>query len=288
MLGLLIPLIVCLLFVCAMYGNGKGRSFHQHQRALNEVSQDQSRTPVHVAIIMDGNGRWAKARGLPRIAGHRQGVNNVKEIVRAAGALGIPYLTLYAFSCENWNRPKEEVDELMRLLERFLDTQAKEIRKQQLRLLAIGDTSALPEKVRTRLAEIIKESASNAKGTLILALNYGSRQEMVSAVQHYATAVAQGSEDPAALSWGRLSQYLYTADIPDPDLIIRTSGEQRISNFLLMQGAYAEYHFCQKHWPDFGKEDLETALQDFAHRERRFGMTGEQVKGSTTPVCGAE
>jgi undecaprenyl diphosphate synthase len=236
-----------------------------------------------VAIIMDGNGRWAKARGLPRIAGHRQGVNNVKEIVRAAGNLGIRFLTLYAFSCENWNRPKAEVDELMKLLERFLDTQAKEIRKQQLRLLTVGDTNALPESVRKRLAEVIAESAGNGRGTLVLALNYGSRQEIVEAVRNYAKAAAEGREEPASLDWARLSGYLYTRDIPDPDLVIRTSGEHRVSNFLLLQSAYAEYHFSPKNWPDFKRADLEAALEDFARRERRYGLTGEQIHNAETP-----
>jgi undecaprenyl diphosphate synthase len=233
--------------------------------------------PVHVAIIMDGNGRWAKARFLPRKFGHQQGAKNVQTISRAAFKYGVQYLTLYAFSAENWNRPKDEVDTLMKLLESFLDSQAAEIREEQLRLLAIGDIDALPEGVRMRLAKVCAESADNKRGTLILALNYGSRQEIVSAAKAFAKEVAAGRENPDNLDWNGLSKYLYTRDIPDPDLIIRTSGECRISNFLLLQGAYAEYYFTQKHWPDFGPDDLKAALDDFAKRERRFGMTGEQV-----------
>jgi undecaprenyl diphosphate synthase len=231
---------------------------------------------------MDGNGRWAKAKGLPRMAGHREGVNRVRDIVRAAGEMGIKCLTLYAFSCENWKRPKEEVDELMKLLERFLKTQAKEIRKHGLRLRAIGDISALPEKVRVLLSDTIAESAGNDKGTLVLALNYGSRQEVLAAVRAYAMAVRDEREDPDALDWPRFSRRLYTGDLPDPDLIIRTSGELRVSNFLLLQGAYAEYCFVQKCWPDFGPADLREAIDAYMARERRFGMTGEQLQ------CGAK
>jgi undecaprenyl diphosphate synthase len=238
--------------------------------------------PTHVAIIMDGNGRWAKERGLPRNAGHRQGAETVKKIVRAAKEQGIRYLTLYAFSAENWKRPKEEVEELMRLLDRFLDTQEKEIRKQGLRLRTIGDTSALPENVATHLRKVCDESANNPNGTLILALNYGSRQETLAAMQAYAKAAKEGRENPDTLDWDRLARYLYTSDIPDPDLIIRTSGEQRISNFLLLQGAYAEYHFSPKLWPDYDAEDLRAALQDYARRQRRFGMTQEQAEATHT------
>jgi undecaprenyl diphosphate synthase len=245
---------------------------------MNPASPTAPQVPVHVAIIMDGNGRWAKAHGLPRNAGHRQGVQNVKEIVRASADLGIRFLTLYAFSAENWSRPKEEVDELMKLLERFLDSQAREIKKQRLRLLSIGDISALPASVQERLAKVCAESDANDRGTLVLALNYGSRQEIVTAATAYAQAAKEGRENPASLDWATLSKYLYTRDIPDPDLIIRTSGEQRVSNFLLLQGAYAEYYFCEKNWPEFGPDDLKAALAEFAKRERRFGMTSEQIQ----------
>jgi undecaprenyl diphosphate synthase len=243
-------------------------------------AQANAKLPVHVAIIMDGNGRWAKARGLPRNAGHRQGAENVRTIVRAARDLGIRFITLYAFSAENWDRPKEEVDELMRLLERFLDSQAKEIQKQQLRFLTIGDIAALPQGVQERIEKVRKESAANENGTLVLALNYGSRQEIVAAAKAYAADVQAGRENPDALDWAKLSKYLYTRDIPDPDLVIRTSGEERISNFLLLQGAYAEYYFSPKNWPEFGKADLKAALDEYATRERRFGKTGEQLENA--------
>ena len=235
--------------------------------------------PVHVAIIMDGNGRWARARGLPRNAGHRQGSENVRTIVRAACRLGIRYLTLYAFSCENWNRPKDEVDELMRLLDRFLDSQAAEIEKENLRFKTIGDLSALSDGIREKIAKLSRDSAANERGTLILALNYGSRQEIVTAAKAFAGDVAAGRAKADALDWDKLSTYLYTDGIPDPDLVIRTSGEERISNFLLLQGAYAEYYFTPKNWPEFGEKDLKEALDAYASRERRFGLTGEQIEG---------
>ena len=234
-------------------------------------------TPVHVAIIMDGNGRWAKLRGLPRNAGHRQGAENVREIVQAAFDFGIRYLTLYAFSCENWNRPKEEVDELMKLLGRFLDSQAKEIEKKKLRFLTIGDTKALPPALQEKIRTVTATSANNTNGTLVLALNYGSRQEIVHAASAFAEEVRQGRTDADSLTWEKLSTYLYTSEIPDPDLVIRTSGEERISNFLLLQGAYAEYYFPSKNWPEFGREDLKEALETYARRERRYGMTSEQL-----------
>lgn len=248
---------------------------------MNPAEPAKNNLPAHVAIIMDGNGRWAKARGLPRNAGHRQGSENVREIVRAACDSGIRYLTLYAFSCENWNRPQEEVDELMRLLEKFLDSQAKEIAKQGLRFLTIGDTNALPQGVRDRIEKVRTSSSGNTRGTLILALNYGSRQEIVSAAKAFAADVQAGRTFADALDWSGLSRYLYTRDIPDPDLVIRTSGEERISNFLLLQGAYAEYYFSPKNWPDFGRDDLKKALEDYAGRQRRFGRTGEQLDGAS-------
>lgn len=241
--------------------------------------------PRHVAIIMDGNGRWARRHGLPRNEGHRRGVDNVRTIVRTAGEAGIEFLTLYAFSVENWNRPREEVDALMGLLKRFLDSQEKEMHKQKLRLRTIGRTDELPEPVAGRLREVCDATAGYTRGTLVLALNYGSRTEVTDAVAAYSRAVAAGYEDPDKLTWDRLSRYLYTRDIPDPDLIIRTSGEHRISNFLLMQAAYAEFHFCNKCWPEFGAEDFHAALADYARRERRFGKTSEQLyEGQPTPA----
>ncbi|HNX04868.1 MAG TPA: polyprenyl diphosphate synthase [Opitutales bacterium] len=251
---------------------------------MDSQGESKRALPTHVAIIMDGNGRWAAERGLPRSEGHRHGVAAVKKIVKKAGDLGLRFLTLYAFSAENWNRPKHEVDFLMRLLGRFLDSQAKEILKSGLRLATIGDIQALPESVRTRLDKLIAASAGGERGTLVLALNYGSRQEIVSAARTFAEEVAAGREKPENLDWPKLSGYLQTRDIPDPDLVIRTSGELRISNFLLLQSAYAEYWFCDKYWPDFGPEDFQQALEAYSRRERRFGRTGAQLKTDDNQV----
>lgn len=226
---------------------------------------------------MDGNGRWAKQRGLPRIEGHRRGVETVRSIIDAARELGIRYLTLYAFSVENWKRPAEEVGSLMQLLEFFLSRETATLVRNQVRLLTIGNTQALPEVVRRQLDRAIAATAGFTEHTLVLALNYGARSEALDAVRRYAVAVAQGSEDPGRLDWQGFNRYLYTADIPDPDLIIRTSGETRVSNFLLLQGAYAEFVFTPVLWPDFTKGDLAAAVIEYQRRERRFGLTSEQV-----------
>lgn len=233
---------------------------------------------------MDGNGRWARGRGLPRNEGHRRGVENVRKIVRAAGEIGLEYLTLYAFSCENWNRPKAEVDALMNLLERFLKSQASELRKQRIRLLTIGRTEELPPTVVELLHKTCSETAKHDRATLVLALNYGARTEITDAFKAYAKAVQEGREDPANVDYASIGRYLYTADIPDPDLVIRTSGEKRVSNFLLLQSAYAEYYFCDKFWPEFGPDDFRAALEDYSRRERRFGKTGEQLKQKTISI----
>jgi undecaprenyl diphosphate synthase len=239
--------------------------------------------PNHVAIIMDGNGRWAKQRGLPRIEGHRRGVETVRSIIDAARELGVRYLTLYAFSVENWKRPAEEVTALMGLLEYFLKRETKTLVKNRVRLLTIGRTDELPEVVRRQLGDAIKATAHFTENTLVLALNYGSRTEMVDAARAYAAAVAAGKEKLNDNSWATFSRYLYTADLPDPDLVIRTSGETRVSNFLLMQAAYAEFVFTPVLWPDFSKDDFATAVQAFSKRERRFGLTSEQLK-PTSPA----
>lgn len=234
--------------------------------------------PRHVAIIMDGNGRWARQRGLPRIEGHRRGVETVREIVEACGKEGINYLTLFAFSVENWKRPPAEVSALMLLLEQFLKRETKELLKQKIRLHTIGRTGELPEKVRVELERAKKATAAFTEYHLVLALNYGSRTEMADAAGAFAKAALEGREDPANCTWETISRYLYTDGIPDPDLIIRTSGENRVSNFLLMQGAYSEMVFSPQLWPDFTTADFHAALQDYAGRERRFGLTGEQVQ----------
>jgi len=234
--------------------------------------------PAHIAIIMDGNGRWARQRRLPRIEGHRRGVETVREIVDAARELGVRCITLYAFSAENWHRPAAEVGALMHLLEFFLKREIKHLVKDRVRLRTIGRTHELPGPVQTQLQRALDATAHFTDYTLVLALNYGSRNEMVDAARAYAAAVAAGHEKLNDSSWTTFSRYLYTADLPDPDLVIRTSGEMRVSNFLLLQSAYAEFIFSPVLWPDFTKADLVEAIASFAQRERRFGLTSEQVK----------
>lgn len=231
---------------------------------------------------MDGNGRWAQQRGLPRNEGHRKGVDNVKNILRGASECGLKYLTLFAFSRENWRRPADEVGALMRLLESYLRTQTKDLHKNKIRLRTIGQIEELPPTVFKLLRETEEATKNYDNWTLVLALNYGSRTEVVDAVKKWHQAVLEGKENADALDWDSLSRYLYTEDIPDPDLIIRTSGESRVSNFLLLQGAYAEFYFSQKHWPDFTNEDLKLACEWYSSRERRFGRTGEQVRSLQT------
>ena len=234
--------------------------------------------PRHVAIIMDGNGRWAKQRGLPRIEGHRRGVETVRSIIDAARELGIQYLTLYAFSAENWQRPPDEVSALMSLLELFLRREAKTLIKNRIRLHTIGRIEELPAGPLKELKRAIAATQEFTDWNLVLALNYGSRTELADAARAYADAVVAGREKPEECSWSALSRYLYTADLPDPDLLIRTSGETRLSNFLLMQCAYAEMIFSPVLWPDFTKAELAAAIEEYQRRERRFGLTGEQVK----------
>ncbi len=237
-----------------------------------------SNIPRHVAIIMDGNGRWAKQRGLPRIEGHRRGVATVRSIINAARDLGIPYLTLYAFSAENWQRPPDEVSALMGLLELFLRRETKTLIRNRIRLHAIGRIDELPAGPLKELKRAIAATREFTDWNLVLALNYGSRTELADAARAYAAAVVAGVEKPGEASWSALSRYLYTAGLPDPDLLIRTSGETRLSNFLLMQCAYAEMIFSSVLWPDFTKAELAAAVEEYQRRERRFGLTGEQVR----------
>lgn len=234
--------------------------------------------PQHVAIIMDGNGRWAKQRGLPRIEGHRRGVETVRTVTFAARDLGVKMLTLYAFSIENWKRPQEEVGALMGLLEYYLKKELSTFVRDRVRFRTIGRTDELPAGVQKHLRTTVEETKHFTDYTLVLALNYGSRTEVVDAARAYAAAVAAGKEKLNDSSWATFSRYLYTADMPEPDLVIRTSGETRISNFLLLQAAYAEFVFSPVFWPDFTKEHLATAIADFNRRERRFGLTSEQLK----------
>jgi len=229
--------------------------------------------PVHVAIIMDGNGRWAKARGLPRTAGHKKGVEAVRRTVEAARELGIGYLTIFSFSSENWRRPEEEVSDLMGLLRFYLRSEIAELHKAGIRLRVIGERTRLSPDI-VRLIENAEElTAANTTMTLVVALSYGSRQEIVLAARRLAEDARAGLIDPAAIDEAALTGRLFTADIPDPDLIVRTSGEQRLSNFLLWQSAYAEFVFTDTLWPDFTKRDLEAAIEEFHRRERRFGAT---------------
>ena len=234
----------------------------------------QAAPPEHVAIIMDGNGRWAKARGLPRTAGHKRGAEAVRRTVEAAREMGVSFLTLYAFSSENWKRPQGEVTDLMGLLRLYLRNEVKTLHKNGIRLRVIGDRSRLSPEIVALIEESEVKTAANAAMTLVLALSYGGRQEIVAAARSLAADVAAGRLTPEQVDEDALSARLFTADIPDPDLIIRTSGEQRISNFLLWQCAYAELVFLDVLWPDFGRDDLETAIRAFHGRDRRFGASG--------------
>ena len=227
--------------------------------------------PRHIAVIMDGNGRWARERGLPRIEGHRRGSESVRACTAACIEAGVPYLTLYAFSKENWQRPADEVGALMLLLDRFLAERTAEIMERNIRLLAIGHLADLPGKARKRLEDTIAKSANNTALTLTLALSYGARTEIVDATRAIAREVKAGKLDPETINEDTIASHLYTAGVPDPDLLVRTSGEMRISNFLLWQISYAEIVVTPKLWPDFTKEDLFAAMQEYARRNRRYG-----------------
>ncbi|MDJ0810198.1 MAG: isoprenyl transferase [Desulfobacterales bacterium] len=232
---------------------------------------DPGRLPQHVAMIMDGNGRWAKRRLLNRIQGHEKGADTVRAMVEACREVGIPFLTLYAFSTENWQRPKREVDALMALLNKFLQNERDELQKNGIRLAFIGEIARLPPRVRQSLEEVVAATASNDKLRLVLALSYGGRSEIVRMARRLAADVAAGQLVAAQIDSEWISRHLDTADIPDPDILIRTSGEMRISNFLLWQLAYTEFHFTPTLWPDFGKEEFFQILRNYQQRERRFG-----------------
>ena len=227
--------------------------------------------PRHIAVIMDGNGRWARERGLPRIEGHRRGSESVRACTAACMEAGVPYLTLYAFSKENWQRPADEVGALMVLLDRFLAERTAEIMERNIRLRAIGHLADLPDKARKRLEDTIAKSANNTALTLTLALSYGARTEIVDAAREIAREIKAGKLDPESINEDTIASHLYTAGVPDPDLLVRTSGEMRISNFLLWQISYAEIVVTPKLWPDFAKEDLFAAMQEYARRNRRYG-----------------
>jgi undecaprenyl diphosphate synthase len=238
---------------------------------------DSSKLPSHVAIIMDGNGRWARQRGLDRIFGHQQGVNAVREIIESAAELEIGYLTLYAFSNENWGRPDEEVSALMGIMIRSLSNETETLLKNNIRLKAIGDMDRLADEVRERLFETIKLTSVGTGLNLIIALSYSSRWEITDAARKISLDAINGTLNPESITEEDFEKYLNTSGIPDPELLIRTSGELRISNFLLWQVAYTEFYFTETLWPDFGKNDFYNAIIDFQKRERRFGKTSEQV-----------
>jgi len=237
--------------------------------------------PRHVAVIMDGNGRWATSQGLPRVRGHEAGADAVREIVRNCGELGVEVLTLYSFSTENWSRPEDEVGALMTLLERYLREELKELMDNDVRLTAMGQLHRLPKPVRFGLQAVSEMTANNKGLKLVLALSYGSRAELVDAVKRIATQVQAGEIAPEDIDETRIGDALYTAGLPDPDLLVRTSGELRLSNFLLWQVAYSELYVTDVPWPDFGKAELIEAFRSFAARQRRFGMTGEQISDET-------
>jgi undecaprenyl diphosphate synthase len=232
---------------------------------------DKNNLPRHIAIIMDGNGRWAKERGRTRTAGHREGIERVREIVRAAGELGIEAMTFFAFSTENWSRPRAEVSFLMRYLDSFIEKEIAKLHKNNIRFRFIGRENPVPKALIAKIRKAEKLTVANTGTTVVLALNYGSRQEIVEGAKRFAEDVKSGKLSIEELDPERLGSYLYTAGLPDPDLLIRTSGEMRISNFLLWQLSYAELYFPKVYWPDFRRKDFEEAIEEYQKRERRFG-----------------
>jgi undecaprenyl diphosphate synthase len=235
-----------------------------------------TRIPTHIAIIMDGNGRWAKARGLPRLAGHRAGTENLRRILNACVEFNVKILTIWAFSTENWRRPQEEVRGLMDILEQVIDRELNELHKNGVRLRHIGRLEGIAPHLQTKVRHAIELTRDNGRLTLNVAFNYGGKAEILDAVKHI---IADGIR-PDDVDENLFARYLYTTSLPDPDMIIRTGNESRISNFMLWQGAYSEYYFTPVLWPDFDKDELRKALEDYARRERRFGMTTEQVSGA--------
>ena len=249
---------------------------------------DAERIPRHVAVIMDGNGRWAVDRGLERNAGHREGIESVREIIRACRDYGVETLTLYAFSIENWNRPKNEVSELMRLLEEYLETELAEVMEHGAQVRSIGRLDRLPPSTRRAVEHAVAKTADNDGMKLVFALSYGGRAEIIDATRRIARDAELGKMDPEDLDEKTFASYLYAPDISDPDLLIRTGAEQRVSNFLLWQIAYSELHLSTEMWPAFRRPEFEAAILDYQGRERRYGLTGEQVRiGSSTTSGGA-
>ena len=246
-------------------------------KSLRKKIVEQGDLPAHIAIIMDGNGRWAKANNLPRVAGHIEGINSVREIVQWCGEIGVSYLTLYTFSNENWKRPQKEVSAIMKLLLSTIKKEVGNLNKNNVRLSTIGNINNLPDNSRQGILEGIEVTKNNTGLNLILALNYSSRQELLMAVQRIADKILSGEMNSNQISEAIFSRELYTVDIPDPDLLIRTGGESRISNFLLWQLAYTEFFLTDIHWPDFREEDLLNSIIDYQGRQRRFGQIEEQV-----------
>ena len=238
---------------------------------------DRTRIPEHIAIIMDGNGRWAKSKGKARVFGHRKGVKSVRAVTEGCAELGVKHLTLYAFSTENWNRPRVEINALMSLLVSTIDKEVKTLMENNIRLLTIGDINQLPEKSYKSLLYGIEKTASNTGMQLILALNYSGRWDIVNALKLFSEQIKSGKIDDSTINHDTFAALLSTADVPDPELLIRTSGELRLSNFLLWELAYAELYFTNVMWPDFDKPALKTAIEEFQRRERRFGKISEQI-----------
>ena len=257
-------------------GKKQPNSDIQLQKELKESGE----IPAHIAIIMDGNGRWAKRRGLPRAAGHKKGVDTVRDIVEACAEIGVKYLTLYTFSTENWNRPKDEVSTLMRLLLSSLKARLRELDKNDIKLTSVGDLSSLPVEVQKQLRTDIEKTKNNKRMTLNLALSYSGRWELIKAVKSISEQVAEGKLNPEDINEKIISDNLTTRDLPDPDLLIRTSGEFRVSNFLLWQIAYTEFVILDVLWPDFKREHLYNSIKEFQNRERRFGKVSEQIQNS--------
>ena len=242
---------------------------------------DLARVPRHIAIIMDGNGRWAESRSLERNAGHREGIESVRAVIRAGRDYGVDTLTLYAFSIENWNRPRGEVSELMRLLEEYLETELAEVMEHGAQVRSIGRLDRLPPSTRRAVEHAVRETADNDGMKLVFALSYGGRAEIVDAARRIARDAELGRLDPETLDEKTFGEYLYAPDVSDPDLLIRTGAEQRVSNFLLWQIAYAELHMSPRMWPEFRRGEFEAAILDYQRRERRFGLTSEQVRAGS-------
>ena len=256
---------------------GTGTQQAGEDKDVQERLKSSGEIPGHIAIIMDGNGRWAKERGMPRISGHSEGVERVRDTVRACAQLGVQYLTLYTFSTENWKRPKDEVSFLMRLLLKALKDETDELQTNNVRIRTIGDLSSLPQEVQAELLDSIEKTRKNTGLTLILALSYSGRWDLTQAIRHLARDIREGKLTEQDVTDELVGKYLSTAGIPDPDLLIRTSGEFRLSNFLLWQLAYTEIYISSRFWPGFRRDELYAAIANYQQRERRFGMVSEQV-----------